>query len=173
MMESERFVNALEGLREVRKYSFQLLILWEHSIIVADTAEYKIIAKYKPEDVTTNPVLISQAAQNPEYSTHIETAIKHAKAEYSHPFADLDKNEKKNFILLIYERLAVSFGVEILKIIPGWVSTQLDPRMAYDKEGMLASARRMAKLYEENGWSRERFMIKVPSTWEGIQCAKE
>jgi len=85
----------------------------------------------------------------------------------------LNKNEKKHCILLVYERLAVSFGVEILKIIPGWVSTQLDPRMAYDKEGMLASARRMAKLYEENGCSRERFMIKVPSTWEGIQCAKE
>jgi len=118
-------------------------------------------------------VLISQAAQNPEYSQHIETAIKYAKAEHSQLFASLDKNEKKNFIQLVYERLSVSFGVEILKIIPGWVSTQLDPRMAYDKEGMLASARRMAKLYEESGWSRERFMIKVPSTWEGIQCAKE
>ena len=143
---------------------------------MADTAEYKIIAKYKPEDVTTNPVLISQAAQNPEYSSHIQTAIEYVKAEYSKSqgnFADLSKNEKKNFILLVYEKLAVSFGIEILKIIPGWVSTQLDPRMAYDKEGMLASARRMAKLYEQSGWSRERFMIKVPSTWEGIQCAKE
>jgi len=154
-------VNALEGLRE-------------HSIIVADTAEYKIISKYKPEDVTTNPVLISQAAQNPEYSQHIEEAIKYAKIQSPYiDFTNQSKTEKKEILLRVYEKLAVSFGVEILKIIPGWVSTQLDPRMAYDKEGMLASARRMAKLYEENGWSRERFMIKVPSTWEGIQVAKE
>ena len=75
--------------------------------------------------------------------------------------------------MFVYEKLGVSFGIEILKIIPGWVSTQLDPRMAYDREGMALSARRMAKLYEQAGWSRERFMIKVPSTWEGIQVAKE
>lgn len=74
---------------------------------------------------------------------------------------------------MVYEKLGVSFGIEILKIIPGWVSTQLDPRMAYDKEGMLLSARRIAKLYEQAGFSLERFMIKVPATWEGIQTAKE
>ena len=128
--------------------------------------------------MTTNPVLISQVAQNPEYSHHIEEAIKYARAQYADKpqpdFSSQSKSkDKEDFLLRVYEKLAVSFGIEILKIIPGWVSTQLDPRMAYDKEGMLASARRMAKFYEESGWSRERFMIKVPSTWEGIQVAKE
>jgi len=175
-MESKTHADALEGLRE-------------HSVIVADTAEYNIIAQYKPEDVTTNPVLISQAAQKAEYANHIKEAVQYAKTHF-HNFANAHKDigqpsetpvnyeslseaDKKNFLLFVYEKLGVSFGIEILKIIPGWVSTQLDPRMAYDREGMALSARRMAKLYEQAGWSRERFMIKVPSTWEGIQVAKE
>lgn len=175
-MVSKSYPNALEGLRE-------------SSVIVADTAEYNIIAQYNPQDVTTNPVLVSQAAQKSEYSKHIKEAIEYAKTHFHNfanahkdigqpkeskiNFSNLSETEQKNFLLFIYEKLAVSFGIEILKIIPGWVSTQLDPRLAYDKETMLASARRMAKLYEQAGWSRERFMIKVPSTWEGIQVAKE
>jgi len=74
--------------------------------------------------------------------------------------------------LFVFEKLTVSIGIEITKIIPGWVSSQIDPRLAYDTEGMLGSARRMAKHYEIAGVKRDRFMIKVPSTWEGIQAAK-
>lgn len=74
---------------------------------------------------------------------------------------------------MIYEKVSVALGTEIIKIIPGWVSTQIDPRLAYDKETMLLSAKRMVKHYEKVGISRDRFMIKVPSTWEGITIAKQ
>jgi transaldolase len=175
-MEGKKYENALEGLRD-------------HSVIVADTAQYKIIPKYNAQDVTTNPFLILQAAEMKDYEEHIKAAVKYGKTQW-HNFAwahtgyadpqdeskfnynDLSDEEKRLFRLFVFEKLTVSFGIEITKIIPGWVSTQLDPRMAYDYEGMLASARRMAKHYEIAGVKRDRFMIKVPSTWEGIQAAK-
>lgn len=134
--------------------------------------------------------MVLQAAELPEYSQHIKEAVEFGKTHF-HNFATahndlgqpqdaakfdynaLNDQEKKNFHLFVYEKLAVSFGLEILKIIPGYVSSQLDPRLAYDGETMLASARRMAKHYEVAGIKRERFMIKVPSTWEGIQTAKQ
>jgi transaldolase len=175
-MEGKKYENALEGLRE-------------HSVIVADTAQYKIIAQYNAADVTTNPALVFQAAEMPEYANHIKEAIEYGKTHF-HNFANahndigkpedaskfsyesLSATEQKKFRLFVFEKLAVSFGIEILKIVPGWVSTQLDPRYAYDFETMLASARRMAKHYEVAGVKKDRFMIKVPSTWEGIQVAK-
>jgi len=176
MAEHKLHEDALEGLRE-------------HSVIVADTAEYNVIAQYKPQDVTTNPVLVFQAAQKEEYGKHIKEAIEYAKAHFHNfhnahvdfgqakessgfNYNSLSPAEKKNFLLMVYEKLGVGFGIEILKIIPGWISTQLDPRLAYDKETMLISARRMAKHYEAAGVSRDRFMIKVPSTWEGIEVAR-
>lgn len=177
MAEQKLHEDALEGLRE-------------HSVIVADTAEYNVIAQYKPQDVTTNPVLVFQAAQKPEYADHIKGAIQYAKTHFhnfdnahkdigqpqenaSFNFNNLSPADKKRFLLCVYEKLGVSFGVEILKIIPGWISTQLDPRLAYDQETMLISARRMVKHYETAGVSRDRFMIKVPTTWEGIQVARQ
>lgn len=175
-MEGKTHDNALEGLRE-------------HSVIVADTAEYKIIGQYNATDVTTNPVLVSQAAQKPEYANHIKEAVEYAHTHFHNfdnahkdigqpkegkvDFNSLSDADKKRFLLCVYEKLGVSFGIEILKIVPGWISTQVDPRMAYDREGMLASARRMSKLYDQAGCSRDRVMIKIPSTWEGIQAAKE
>lgn len=174
-MENKTPENALEGLRE-------------HSVIVADTAEYHIIGQYNATDVTTNPVLVAQAAQKPEYAQHIKEAIEYAKTHFHNfnnahkdigqpgnkvDFNTLSDADKKNFLLMVYEKLGVSFGLEILKVVPGYVSTQLDPRYCYDKETMLASAQRMAKLYEVAGIPRDRFMIKVPSTWEGITVAKQ
>lgn len=175
-MEGKKYENALEGLRE-------------HSVIVADTAQYKIIGKYNAQDVTTNPFLVLQAAELPEYNNHLVEAIEYGKTHFHNfahahqdigkpqdasnfKFESLSEAERKNFLLFVYEKLAVSFGIEIVKIIPGWVSTQLDPRYAFDYETMLASARRMAKHYETAGVSRDRFMIKVPATWEGICVAK-
>jgi len=175
-MEGKTPENALEALRQ-------------HSVIVADTAEYHLIPKYNATDVTTNPVLVAQAAQKPEYAQHIKEAVEYAKTHFGNfnnahndigqpsatkvDYNTLSESDKKNFLLFVYEKLGVSFGIEILKIVPGYISTQLDPRLAYDKETMLASARRMAKLYEVAGIPRERFMIKVPSTWEGIEVARQ
>lgn len=175
-MEGKKYENALEGLRQ-------------HSIIVADTGLYKIIPKYNATDVTTNPALIFQAAEHPDYENHIKEAVHYGKTQF-HNFAkahvsyaeEKDAKEfdysklcdegKRKFRLFVFEKLTVSIGTEIVKLIPGWVSSQIDPRLAYDYEGMLGSARRMAKHYEIAGVSRDRFMIKVPSTWEGIQAAK-
>jgi len=169
--------NALEGLRE-------------HSVIVADTAEYNIIGQYNATDVTTNPVLIFQATQKPEYANHIKEAIEYAKTHFHNfdnahnnlgeakenpnfDFKALSPADQKKFLLMVYEHLGVGFGKKILQIVPGWISTQVDPRYAFDKETMLASAKRMAKMYEAAGVSRDRFMIKIPSTWEGVCVAKE
>ncbi len=133
--------------------------------------------------------MILQAAELPEYNNHLVEAIEYGKTHFhnfAHAHQDLGKPqdasnfkfdslseaERKNFLIFVYEKLAVSIGIEIVKIIPGWVSTQLDPRYAFDYETMLASARRMAKHYEVAGVSRDRFMIKVPATWEGICVAK-
>mmetsp|Transcript_32655 Transcript_32655/g.29534 ORF Transcript_32655/g.29534 Transcript_32655/m.29534 type:complete len:321 (+) Transcript_32655:63-1025(+) len=176
-MEGQKYENALEGLRD-------------HSVVVGDTAQYKILAQYKPQDATTNPFLVLQAAEMPEYAQHIKEAVEYGKTQFhnfdraheSHAepqdaakfdYNALNDQQKKQFHLFVYEKLAVSFGIEILKIVPGYVSTQLDPRYAYDAETMYMSAKRMAKHYEVAGIKRDRFMIKVPSTWEGISTAKK
>jgi transaldolase len=125
-----------------------------------------------------------------EYEQHLKDAIHYGKTQWHNysqahlgyakdadaskfNYEALSDEEKRLWRLFVFEKLTVSFGIEIIKIIPGWVSTQLDPRLAYDKELMLQSARRMARHYEIAGVSKERYMIKVPSTWEGICVAKE
>jgi len=138
--------------------------LKKYSIVVADTGDIDAIARLKPQDATTNPSLLYSAAQRPEYRHLVEEAIEYAdrqgggEAEQADAFMD---------------RLFVVFGREILKHIPGRVSTEVDARLSFDREGTIAKARRLIELYESEGISRERVLIKVASTWEGIRAAEE
>lgn len=131
--------------------------------IVADTGEFEEIQQYRPTDATTNPSLIFAAASKPEYQFLIEEAIQWGKK----------KGENSAEILeYIIEKIFVNFGLEILKIIPGRVSTEVDARLSFDVEGSLKKARRFIALYEKAGIPRERILIKLASTWEGIKAAE-
>ena len=132
--------------------------------VVADTGDLDAIAKHRPQDATTNPSLLYQAAQMPEYEHLLEDAIQHAlqcagdRAARAEAFMD---------------KLLVSFGCEILKIVPGRVSTEVDAGLSFDTEGTLARAHRLVGLYETAGVGRERVLIKIASTWEGIRAAEK
>ncbi|MBI5274372.1 MAG: transaldolase [Chlamydiales bacterium] len=131
--------------------------------VVADTGEINEIKKYKPTDATTNPSLILKAAQIKEYAPLIEDAIVYAKKHSA------KKEERlRHFITKVF----VNFGVEILKIVPGRVSTEVDARLSFDIEGSLAKAKEYIALYEAAGVDRKRILIKLASTWEGVQAAK-
>ncbi|WP_017444996.1 transaldolase [Gayadomonas joobiniege] len=131
--------------------------------VVADTGEIEAIKKYKPQDATTNPSLLLKAAQIPEYGPYIDDAIAWAKEQSS----DVDQQ-----IIDAGDKLAVNIGLEILKSVPGRISTEVDARLSFDKEGSLAKARKLIKLYNEAGISNDRVLIKLASTWEGIQAAE-
>ena len=131
--------------------------------VVADTGDIKAIGQYKPTDATTNPSLLYAAAQMPEYSNLFDDAIAYAKKQSS------DLNEQ---VVAAIDKLYVNFGVEILKIVPGRVSTEVDARLSFDKDASIAKAKKFIELYEQAGISKERVLIKLSSTWEGIQAAK-
>lgn len=135
--------------------------LREHSVVVADTGDFELMAKYKPTDATTNPSLILQAAQKANYAKIIDEAIKLGKSAGG-----------ENVLENTMDILCVLFGCEILKIIPGRVSTEVDARLSFDVEGSVAKALKLIKLYEERGIKKERILIKLATTWEGIQAAK-
>lgn len=124
----------------------------------------KAIAKYKPQDATTNPSLILAAAKKPAYASLIEKAVEAVKDTKGTPA------EKAAMAL---DQLLVEFGSEILKIVPGRVSTEVDARLSFDKEATIKKALEIIALYEKKGISKERILIKVASTWEGIQAARE
>ena len=132
--------------------------------VVADTGDFNSIAAYKPADATTNPSLIYAASQDPKYSALIDNAIQYAKSISSDKSVQLTK---------AMDKLAVNFGLEILKIVPGRVSTEVDARLSFDTEATIAKARELIALYEQNGISRERILIKVASTWEGIRASEQ
>jgi transaldolase len=132
--------------------------------VVADTGEFEEIQKYKPTDATTNPSLILAAASKPEYEPLIKEAIEYGKANGS------SSEEKMHFTM---EKLFVNFGLEILKVVPGRVSTEVDARLSFDVEASLAKAHKFISLYEAAGISKDRILIKLASTWEGIQAAKQ
>lgn len=123
--------------------------------IVADTGEFEEIQQYHPTDATTNPSLILAAATKPEYASLIEEAIHSGNKQME----------------TIIDKLFVNFGLEILKIVPGRVSTEVDARLSYDIEGSVKKARHLIALYEAAGIDRKRILIKLASTWEGIQAA--
>ena len=138
--------------------------LKQFSVIVADTGDFDSIRKYQPRDTTTNPSLLLKAAQMPEYAALVGKALADAKKESPNTSQTLGT---------ALDRLAVAFGLEILKIVPGRVSTEVDARLSFDVEASLAKARSLIGRYEKAGISRERILIKVASTWEGICAAKQ
>ena len=143
-------VNALEQLKMM-------------TTVVADTGDINSIKAYAPTDATTNPSLIYAAAQMPEYQHLVDAAIVYGKQSSS------DKAEQLTNTI---DKLFVAFGVEILKIVPRFVSTETDARLSFDTEGTIEKARKLIRLYGEVGYERNRILIKIASTWEGIQAAK-
>ncbi|SDK12066.1 transaldolase [Ferrimonas sediminum] len=131
--------------------------------IVADTGDIEAIKRYQPEDATTNPSLILKAAQIPEYAPLIEDAVAWAKAQSSDAAQQLEDAADK---------LAVNIGLEILKIVPGRISTEVDARLSFDSKGSIEKANKLMRLYNEAGISNDRILIKLASTWEGIQAAR-
>ncbi|MCS6113608.1 transaldolase [Shewanella baltica] len=135
-----------------------------YTTIVADTGDIEAIKRYQPEDATTNPSLILKAAQIPEYESLIDNAIDWAKSQSDDLAQQLDDASDK---------LAVNIGVEILKLVPGRISTEVDARLSFDKEQSIAKAHKLVCLYKEAGVDKSRILIKLASTWEGICAAKE
>lgn len=132
--------------------------------IVADTGDIEAIKRYQPEDATTNPSLILKASQIPEYATLIDEAVAWAKSQSSDAAQQLEDAGDK---------LAVNIGLEILKIVPGRISTEVDARLSFDKTASIAKAKKLIKLYQDAGIDKSRILIKLASTWEGICAAKE
>lgn len=136
----------------------QLEQLKQYTTVVADTGDFQSIRNYAPQDSTTNPSLIVKAIQQETYYSLLEKAVR-------------DNREKSTEEII--DRLLVAFGCEILNIVPGRVSTETDARLSFDTEGSIRKGRELIALYEAAGVSRERILIKIASTWEGIQAAKE
>ncbi|OCH25967.1 transaldolase [Aliivibrio sp. 1S128] len=131
--------------------------------VVADTGDIEAIAKYTPEDATTNPSLILKAAQIAEYAPLIDASIAYAKEQ---------SNDKAQQVQDTCDMLAVSIGKEILKVVPGRISTEVDACLSYDTEGSIAKARQLIKMYNDAGITNDRILIKLASTWEGIRAAE-
>ena len=138
--------------------------LKKYTVVVADTGDIDAIRRVKPQDATTNPSLLFNAAQKQEYQHFVHDALEEA---------DKQGGSEKQKTEAFMDRLAVSFGREILKIIPGRVSTEVDASLSFDTEASMAKARHLIDMYDKLGISRERVLIKVASTWEGIRAAEQ
>jgi len=135
------------------------------TVVVADTGDINAIEKFTPRDATTNPSLITMAAQMPEYQGIVDDTLKGARETLGASASAAD------VVTLAFDRLAVSFGLKILDIIPGRVSTEVDARLSFDTEATIAKGRDLIAQYEAAGISKERILIKIAATWEGIQAA--
>lgn len=135
--------------------------------VVADSGDVESILEFKPQDSTTNPSLIAAAARLPQYQELVDEVLMQAKDELGSHASD------EGIANLAFRRLAVAFGRKILAVIPGRVSTEVDARLSFNKEATLEQARDLIKQYDAVGISRERVLIKIASTWEGIQAARE
>jgi transaldolase len=149
---------------EKRTKLSQLEQLKKFTIVVADTGDFESIKDFKPQDATTNPSLIYAATQKDKYVHLLDEVIADRKNSGLSGTAQIED---------IIEHLLVKFGCEILKIVPGRVSTETDARYSFDTEGSIAKARQLIKLYEERKIPRERVLIKIASTWEGINAAEQ
>jgi transaldolase len=134
--------------------------------VVADTGDINSIEKFKPQDSTTNPSLIAAAAQMSAYQPIVDGVLQQARAEAGHAATD------QAVAALAFKSLAVAFGRKILAIVPGRVSTEVDARLSYDTEKTIAQAREIIAQYDKAGIGRERILIKIASTWEGIKAAE-
>lgn len=143
--------------------SNQLELLKEMTVVVADTGDIEAMKTYKPEDATTNPSLVLAASKLPQYASLIDDAINYAKAKTS------NKDEQ---LIEAADKLAVNIGLEILKLVPGRISTEVDARFSYDTEKTIQKARKIIGLYNEAGIKNDRILIKIASTWQGIKAAE-
>jgi len=125
---------------------YQLL---EHTIVVCDTGDVDAIAKIKPQDATTNPSLITKAAQQPQYAKLIDAAVKSSGGD----------------LTLAMDQVSVNFGAEIIKYIPGYVSTEVDARLSFDTAATLEKARKLIGMYKDKGIDKSRILIKIAATW--------
>ncbi len=140
--------------------------LREMTVVVADTGDIQAIEVFTPQDATTNPSLITAAAQMPQYQGIVDDTLKQARQDLGTQATEVQ------VVSLAFDRLAVAFGLKILAIIPGRVSTEVDARLSYDTEATLNKARYLIGQYEAAGVSRDRVLIKIASTWEGIRAAE-
>jgi transaldolase len=154
ILEKEKTGTKLNQLEQLKKFTK----------VVADTGDFESIRDFKPQDATTNPSLIYAATQKEKYSHLLEEVLAERKNSGLSGAAQIED---------IIERLLVRFGCEMLKIIPGRVSTETDARFSFDVEGSIEKARRFIELYKEQGIERERVLIKIASTWEGINAAEK
>ena len=141
----------------------QLDSLRSMTVVVADTGDIDAIKKYQPQDATTNPSLILSASALPQYAPLIDEAIAYAKAQSA---------DKAQQLIDAEDKLAVNIGLEILKIAPGRISTEVDARLSYDTQATVEKARKLIALYNSAGISNDRILIKIASTWQGIRAAE-
>jgi transaldolase len=140
--------------------------LRKYTVVVADTGDIEAMEKFRPQDATTNPSLITAAAQMPQYQPIVDGVLKDARNELGEPASD------QAVANLAFQRLAIAFGKKILAIVPGRVSTEVDARLSYDTEGTIKQARSIIAQYDAAGIGRERILVKIASTWEGIRAAE-
>lgn len=141
----------------------QLDSLRNMTVVVADTGDIDAIKKYQPQDATTNPSLILSASALPQYAPLIDEAVAYAKAQ---------SEDKVQQLIDAEDKLAVNIGLEILKIVPGRISTEVDARLSYDTQATVEKARKLIALYNAAGISNDRILIKIASTWQGIRAAE-
>ena len=141
----------------------QLDSLRQMTVVVADTGDIDAIKKYQPQDATTNPSLILSASALPQYAPLIDEAVAYAKAQ---------SNDKAQQLIDAEDKLAVNIGLEILKIVPGRISTEVDARLSYNTQATVEKARKLIALYNAAGISHDRILIKIASTWQGIRAAE-
>ncbi|MDJ0558157.1 MAG: transaldolase, partial [Microcystis sp. M53599_WE4] len=140
--------------------------LREFTVVVADTGDIQAIEAFTPQDTTTNPSLITAAAQMPPYRPIVDQTLQAARKELG------EQATPEDVAKLAFDRLAIGFGLQILQIVPGRVSTEVDARLSYDTQATIDKARYLISQYEQAGISRERVLIKIASTWEGIKAAE-
>jgi transaldolase len=140
--------------------------LRQYTVVVADTGDIEAMEKFRPQDATTNPSLITAAAQMPQYQPIVDGVLKDARNELGE---GADEQKVAN---LAFQRLAIAFGKKILAIVPGRVSTEVDARLSYDTDATIKQAHSIIALYDAAGIGRERILVKIASTWEGIQAAQ-
>jgi transaldolase len=140
--------------------------LRKYTVVVADTGDIQAMEKFRPQDATTNPSLITAAAQLPQYQPIVDDVLKEARNELGESASD------KDVANLAFRQLAIAFGKKILAIVPGRVSTEVDARLSYDTDATIAQGRAIIAQYDKAGIGRERILIKIASTWEGIRAAE-
>eukprot|EP01053_Blabericola_migrator_P003347 Blabericola_migrator_1__3346@NODE_198_length_11483_cov_213_989926_g171_i0_p5_GENE_NODE_198_length_11483_cov_213_989926_g171_i0NODE_198_length_11483_cov_213_989926_g171_i0_p5_ORF_typecomplete_len347_score109_05TAL_FSA/PF00923_19/4e86_NODE_198_length_11483_cov_213_989926_g171_i0711111 len=149
----QKELTALDALKQMTK-------------VVADSGDYEAIKALKPQDATTNPSLLLQAVQLEQYKSLVDSAVEAAKKEAA-GCKDID-----SIVSLMCDHLIVAFGKQILTVVPGVVSIEVDARLSFDKEGSIARGRKIVELFSKQGIKKERLLIKLASTWEGCEAAK-